>query len=337
MHRFSWLIFALVSVPLAAAAQSPAPGAVFRDCADCPEMIVVPAGSFRMGSPADRAMSESESPRHPVTFDSAFAVGRHEVTKVQYAAFIKDSGYAPAGKGCQILKHPELEWVADDSKDWRDPGFPAGDDHPVVCVNWDDAKAYVEWLGKKTGKAYRLLSEAEWEYAALAGSNNPRPGGDDEKNTCAHGNVWDETYEKERGLPTRREGGMANRAAGTGPTSRDRPGNPFETKKQSWYLEIHWCSDAYSYTAPAGKFLANKFGLHDMIGNAWEWVEDCLNFTYSGAPGDGSAWRGGNCDSRVLRGGSWSSAPLDTRAVQRIFRAKSVRRSDMGFRVARAP
>ncbi len=328
--RSSFAVFALAALAGAAVAQAPAPGTVLRDCADCPELVVVPAGTFRMGSTVDRAASESESPRHPVTIGNAFAAGRTEVTKGQFAAFVKDAGYVPAGKGCVALKLPDLEWVQDEARDWRNPGFEGGEDHPVVCVSWEDAKAYVAWLSKKTGKGYRLLTEAEWEYAAYAGATSPRPGGEDDKATCQHGNVWDDTYEKAYGFPGR--GGSTPQ--GSGPKAGDRQ-NPFDVKKPPWYLERHWCGDGHVYTAPAGKYQANKFGLHDMIGNAWEWVEDCLNYTYSGAPADGSAWLAGNCELRVLRGGSWSAVTVDTRIPQRVFRQKTYRRADLGFRIAR--
>lgn len=332
MHAMRCRYAASVLLALAGTALAQTPGAAVRDCPDCPELVVVPAGSFRMGSIADRAASEAEGPRHPVTIGYAFAVGRHEVTRGQFAAFVKDANYAPSGKGCLVLKHPDLDWVQDETRDWRNPGFEGGEDHPVVCVSWEDAKAYVDWLSKKTARSYRLLTEAEWEYAAYGGTSNVRPGGEDDKATCQHANVWDETYEKAYGFPKRAEGASATGGA----RSRDQPGNPFAGKRAPWYLEHHWCNDGFSYTAPAGRYLANKFGLHDMVGNAWEWVEDCLNFTYLGAPADGSAWLRGNCELRVFRGGSWAAVPVDTRIVQRIFRAKSFRRSDLGFRVARS-
>lgn len=338
MRAFEHLCLALA---LAAAketvfAQVPAAGATtptFRDCADCPEMVVVPAGTFRMGSTRDRALSEFETPRHEVTLGAAFAVARLEISRGQFAAFVRASGYAGfQGKGCGVLRHADLQWVNDDARDWRNPGFEQGDDHPVVCVSWDDAKAYAAWLAQKTGKKYRLPSEAEWEYAALAGARGPRPWGEDDKAACKHANVWDETYEKERGLPRRPE---RNQGTGTAPGFRDASASALKEKRGTeWFLESHWCADAHAFTAPGGQYAANAFGLHDMIGNAWEWVEDCLNATYAGAPGDGSAWLSGNCEQRILRGGSWSAVPADARAVQRYLRPKPTRRADMGFRVA---
>jgi formylglycine-generating enzyme required for sulfatase activity len=327
------LAWALATAQATALAQVPAAGSTFRDCADCPEMVVVPAGTYRMGSSKDRALSDFETPRHEVRIAADFAVGRLEVSRGQFAAFVRETGYAAfQGKGCGALRHSDLQWLEDEARDWRNPGFEQGDDHPAVCVSWEDARAYADWMAKKTGKKYRLLSEAEWEYAALAGARGPRPWGEDDKAACRHANVWDETYEKERGLPRRADRGQG---AGTGPGFRDASGGALKEKRGAdWFRESHWCADGYSTTAPAGKYSPNAYGLHDMIGNAWEWVEDCLNAAYFGAPDDGSAWQTGNCKMRVLRGGSWSSVPADARAVQRIFRAQSARRADMGFRVA---
>jgi hypothetical protein len=145
-------------------------GAGLRDCADCPEMVVVSAGTYRMGSTRDRALTDAEGPRHEVRIASAFAVARFEVSRGEFAAFVKETGHAAfQGKGCVVLRHEDLQWIEDSARDWRNPGFEQGDDHPAVCVSWDDAKAYAGWIGKKTGKPYRLLSEAEWEYAARAG------------------------------------------------------------------------------------------------------------------------------------------------------------------------
>jgi formylglycine-generating enzyme required for sulfatase activity len=129
----------------------------FRECADCPEMVVAPAGRFTMGSPSgEKERSSDEGPQHTVTIGKAFAVGKFHVTRDQFAAFATETGYA-AHSGC----------------DWRNPGFTQEGSHPVVCVSWDDANAYANWLGKKTGKPYRLVSEAEWEYAARAGTTTP--------------------------------------------------------------------------------------------------------------------------------------------------------------------
>jgi formylglycine-generating enzyme required for sulfatase activity len=161
---------AAVVTPPSPPLQPPAslrPGTTFWDCADCPEMVVVPAGSFTMGSPASEKERESdEGPQHVVTIPRPFAVGKFHVTVDQFAAFVRETGYA-ASTTC--IKYPS--WNRDGS--WRDPGFAQEGSHPVVCVSWDDANAYVNWLAKKTSKPYRLPSEAEWEYAARAGTRTP--------------------------------------------------------------------------------------------------------------------------------------------------------------------
>jgi formylglycine-generating enzyme required for sulfatase activity len=175
----------------------------------------------------------------------------------------------------------------------------------VVCVSWDDARAYVDWMAKRTGKPYRLLSEAEWEYAARGQTSlgvYPRVWfGDDEKNVCQYGNGADQ---KAR-----------------------------ESIELAKLWKISPCDDGFAYTSPAGHYAPNPFGLYDMAGNAWQWTEDCYHDSYDDAPSDGSAWTSGAwaCSSRVVRGGSWSTFPL--RAAQR-YRSAGVF-VGTGFRVAR--
>ncbi len=148
----------------------PVVGEVFQDIPGGPEMVVVPADSFMMGSPrGEKGRSNDEGPRHKVTIPNAFAVGRHAVTRGQFAAFVKATAHQAEG----AYVWTEKDWKHDPKASWRGPGFGQDDSHPVVCMNWDDAKAYAAWLADKTGKPYRLLSEAEWEYAARAGTAEP--------------------------------------------------------------------------------------------------------------------------------------------------------------------
>ena len=220
----------------AAAATEQRVGRRFKDCADCPEMVVVPSGSFTMGSPSDKG-ADDERPQHVVHIDYRFAVGVYEVTFSEWDACVNlggCGGYIP-----------------------YDRGWGRGN-RPVMNVSWDDAKSYVRWLSQKTGHRYGLLSESEWEYVARAGTTTVYSWGD---------NI----------------GG--NRANCDGCGSR-------------------WDDDR---TAPVGSFSANGWGVHDMHGNVWEWVEDCYNASYEGAPTDGTAWASGDCGRRVLRGGSWNS------------------------------
>ncbi len=170
-------------------------------------------------------------------------------------------------------------------------------------MNWNDAKAYVAWLAKKTSKNYRLLSEAEWEYAARAGTTTRYFFGDEEKEFCRYGNGFDHTAKsKVTGLE---------------------------------YQSSVPCSDGYPYTSPVGNFLPNGFGLYDMLGNATQWVEDCFPSSYREAPLDGSAWKTGQCIRREQRGGSWANEPRVLRAAARFGGRPEDRDFYTGFRVAR--
>ncbi len=257
----------VVNAPAAPAAAVPGypTGKVFRDCPDCPEMVVVPAGEFVMGSAVgDPGRYANEDPQHRVTIARPFAVGRYEVTFVEWDACV-------AAGGC-FRKPADSAW--------------GRDRRPVVDVSWDDTQSYLAWLSKKTGKRYRLLSEAEWEYAARAGSSSAYPWG----------------------------GG-----AGT-------------NQANFWGSGSQWSG---KQTAPVGSFAANAFGLHDLIGNVWEWVQDCYQDSYVGAPADGSAREGGKCEARVLRGGSWYIEPQDARSAFRYRLAPASRNYVSGFRLAR--
>jgi sulfatase modifying factor 1 len=186
------------------------------------------------------------------------------------------------------------------NRDWRSPGFAQEDDYPVACVSWNDAKAYVDWLSKQTGHDYRLPSEAEWEFAARAGTTTARFWGDNPDSACRYANVADRTA---------------------------------KTRYPGW--PIHDCEDGYVHAAPTGSFKANSFGLKDMLGNLWEWTADCWNGSYEGAPSDGSARTGGDCRWRVLRGGSWDIAPEFVRSAIRIRTTTKSRSYSAGFRPAR--
>lgn len=277
------LITATSMLPAASGSQA---GNVFRDCAQCPEMVWVPAGSFTMGSNDDVA----EKPVHSIRIDYQFAAGKFPVTRAQFAQFVQESGY-DAGNKCWIYARDK--WTETAGRNWRSPGYPQGDDHPVVCVSWQDAQAYVNWLKARTGKGYRLLSEAEYEYAARAGTTTKY--------------FWGDTVSRDR----------INYGADQCCT--------LATSGKQW-----------EYTSPAGSFPSNQFGLHDMLGNVWEWAEDCWNDRYDGAPADGSVWKSGECARRVVRGGSWFNLPRLVRASSRYRFGSSVRNGNGGFRVARS-
>jgi formylglycine-generating enzyme required for sulfatase activity len=267
----------------------------FQDCSDCPEMVVISPGRFRMGD-LNGGGHKNEKPVHDVRIGYGFAVGKYEVTRGEYAAFANATGRG-TGNGCYY--YTGSKWEKNRSKSWRDPGYSQTNRDPAVCVNWDDAQAYVSWLSRGTGQGYRLLSEAEWEYVARAGSGSKYSFGNSETELCANGNGAD--------------------------------------RRSSFGWRNNSCDDGYGErTAPVGSFSANGFGLYDVHGNVWEWVEDCWHETYNGAPTDGASWvSGGDCSRRVLRGGSWSSRPRLLRAADRNWNTTDIRSFSLGFRVAR--
>jgi formylglycine-generating enzyme required for sulfatase activity len=291
-------------------ADKAASGVTIQDCPDCPEMVVVPGGSFIMGSDhLEPVVGElrPEGPIHRVTIERAFAVGKYEITNAQFAAFIGATDYQPS-LGCTKWRGP-LE-VQPFQGNWRDPdyGRPPLPEEPVVCVSWHDAKAYVEWLAGKTGKPYRLLSEAEWEYAARAGQQTIWPWGDDPDGGCEMANIFDlDGAERDK----------AFNFASWGPVN---------------------CSDGFGGVAPVGSKQPNAFGLYDMIGNVWEWNEDCSFRFYDPAAAaavSGAAVQAdGPCDRRAVRGGSWFSQISRNRLSFRGRDPESLASHIFGFRVA---
>ena len=302
-HLLLGLVCMACSAPAVAAALE---SKVTKDCADCPEMVEIPAGRFVMGaSPGEEErefLSEQfrnrSQPRRSVEVKK-FSAGRFEVTRGQYRAFAEAT--SRGGDGCFIWTGAEFE--LDRAKDWRNPGYAQDDAHPVACVSWEDASAYARWLSDKAGRTYRLLTEAEWEYAARAGTTTARFWGDDGNMSCGYANGAD--------LAT----GAQVRGAG------------------NWVVVN--CNDRYAYTAPVGSYRANAFGLYDMLGNVGEWTQDCWNGSYSGVATDGSAATTGDCFLRAVRGGSWDDGPLGLRAAYRVGSPTSVRVYGRGFRVAR--
>ena len=289
--RWLWLVISLLSG---------CTSAVFRDCPDCPQMVVVPPGQFRMGNDGGEK-DRYEGPAHEVRIPRAFAAGRYEITQKQYATFVSATRYV-GGQGCNVWRSATRTLERDVTLDWRNPGYgrPPRDDDPVACVSWNDAQAYVAWLRTGTGKPYRLLTEAEWEYAARAGNDTLYAWGRDPEQACRYANVYD--------------------AAATD------AGIPWAPTK---------CSDGYATVAPVGRFAPNAFGLYDMIGNVWEWVEDCYAMPYPNEPTDGSAQRTTGCDRRVSRGGAWRTEIVRQRPAFRGRDPAELLSGIFGFRVAR--
>jgi sulfatase modifying factor 1 len=312
MHKLSGLIIAtscLMGWTAHAAAQEPVDKSpkvtiqtiaqkIFRDCPICPQMVVIPAGRFSMGSPAAEIERRKDAdPVHQVKIGS-FALGKTEITRGQFAAFVKETGYSTGNKCWSILNGKYEER----SGNWQKFGYSQDDQHPVVCINWHDAIAYTKWISRKTGKKYRLPTEAEWEYAVRGKTRTARYWGESPDDACKYANVADMTA--------------------------------MEQIKPAAEWKVHNCKDGFAYTAPAGSYKANSFGLHDMLGNVWEWVEDSYHKSYQGAPVDGSAWQGDG-KKRVLRGGSWYDAPRYVRAAGRDKAVPASRYDNIGFRVAR--
>ena len=274
-------VFAILSVLVlfVLGARPDAAAQTFQDCAECPEMVSVPAGKFLMGSPEnEESRVRWEGPVREVIIPRAFAMGRHEVTFEQWEACV-------AAGGCQHRP--------------GDEGWGRGR-RPVIHVSWLDAKEYVAWLGRKTGKAYRLPSEAEWEYAARAGTTTARYWGPAADAGCAHANLADVMV---------------------------REFHP------QWVVAN--CRDGHAFTAPVGSYGPNPFGLHDMLGNVMEWVEDCWRPDYANAPKDGGAWVTPGCTDRVLRGGAWDDRPRDGRSASRYRNDAGERTYHYGIRVVR--
>lgn len=288
---------------LSACASGPSgPGSAFKDCTDCPEMVVIPAGTFQMGAPEDEAdRGSDEGPLRTVTHTQPFAIGRYEITRQQFAAFVNDTGHWGNSR-CLMWDGSAL--AMDDSGSWLDPDYTVSDSHPMVCVSWWDAKAYADWLSETTGDTYRLPSEAEWEYATRGGTQSAYPFPGDQDNACAYANVSD-----------------------------------ISAKKDVPQWNAVNCDDGVGLgTAPVGSYLPNGYGLHDTIGNVWEWQADCYHDNFTGAPTDGSAWgSGGPCGSVLDRGGGFSNVfPGHLRSANRS-KAPSphVAVYSLGFRVVR--
>jgi len=296
------------------------------------ELVELPGGSFRMGS---TSFYPEEAPIHTVIVP-AFAIERHPVTNAQFAEFIAATGYTTVAQqpldptlypganpddlcpGAMVFRPTAgpvdlrdwrqwWDWVPGAS--WRHPFGPDSDiadkpDHPVVQVAYPDAAAYAGWAGR------RLPSEAEWEYAARAGTTTPNYWGDSSDEVCKYGNVLDQSF------------------IALGPLDED-----------SKDLRVHRCNDGAPFSAPVGSYLPNKFGLYDTAGNQWELVQDCWHDDYEGAPNDGSEWKSvGECGARTARGTSWINPDYgirSARSTQRYTVRPSLRAAFIGFRVAR--
>ncbi|MGB9199210.1 MAG: SUMF1/EgtB/PvdO family nonheme iron enzyme [Terriglobales bacterium] len=280
-----------------------------------PEMIVLPAGKFAMGSPNDEAgREENEGPIHNVSIHS-FALGKYPVTRAEFARFAAATGYrTDAEKNTPIPFQPaelgvpvacfaykggqDYGWKPGSS--WRDPGYAQAENEPVTCLSWNDARAYVNWLSRETGKPYRLPTAAEMEYAIRASSSTPYPWGSNPEDVCRYGNVRDLT---------------AN------------------ARFPQWKKGVS-CNDGALFTSPVGRYRPNPFGLFDTVGNVEVWTADCGFGNYDSAPSDGSAQLSPACERHTLRGSSWNFSSASFRSAHRENPPSSGRSFDTGLRVA---
>ena len=291
-----------LAVALPAHAQSSDAGTIFKDCDTCPEMVVIPKGTATLGSePWEQGRLPVEGPVREVTIDYALAVAKYETTRTQFAEFIAATGYEPVDNlQCFSWNYSRyLGFV--EGHTWNNPGIFQEPNHPVICVSWQDGRAFANWLSEKTGRKYRLPSTTESEYATRAGTRGAWFWGTNSFEACEYANVADISFRQVYKFDA-----------------------PFD------------CDDAYQNTAPVGTFKPNPWGLHDMLGNVWEWTSDCGHDTADNPPTDGSAWTSGrdaDCSMRTLRSGSWVTGTSQVRASAQYYFADVYHSQIAGFRL----
>ena len=288
------------------------PGQVFTDAMQGggrgPQLVVIPHGAFRMGAGEGEAgATEAEFPARNIRFERGLAIARTEITVGEFRRFMgatKHRARATRRGYSTVYDERSGNLVRRGGADWRSDytGRPAADNLPVLHISAKDAMAYAQWLSEQTGQRYRLLSEAEFEYALRAGQPGPYPWGN--------------------GGPPPRSGNFTG-ALDVSPSGR------------RWRNAFPGYGDGAWGPAPVGTYLANAWGLHDMAGNVSEWVADCWHDTYRRAPRDGAAWLNPGCRSRVIRGGAWASSPVQTRSAWRQSGDVNQTSARVGFRIAR--
>lgn len=308
MRRIALIGYACLATAACAAARAQE---VMRDCAHCPEMIVIPPGTAILGARADDPFrNPDELPERTFTVRESFAVSRFEITRGEYEAFVRGTNRPVEGR-CLTDRTKRGTWVIDDNTTFRDPGFAQTDRDPVACVSWEEARAYVTWLNTQTKGGYRLLTEVEWEYVARAGAtqNEVYPWGNDQAAGCPFANGFDQT---------------ARSTYANVDTSGHKAFDPMK------------CSDGWLHTAPVGSLGINRFGVNDMIGNVAEWVEDCHSPSHDAIPDVGAPPAvAGTCARRIAKGGSWGTLAHNLRIAERVPYAPSHRDDSIGIRVAK--
>jgi formylglycine-generating enzyme required for sulfatase activity/class 3 adenylate cyclase len=298
------------AAPVASQAATTAPPTAtpktFRDCPNCPEMVVIPAGSYMMGGTQAEHLrldvpsiaAARDQPQHPVTIAKPFALAKFDITRAEFAAFAAATNFHPL-KGC-MTGAVNGNWQPQEQATWEEPGFAQTDRDPVVCMNQIEIEAYLGWLRRVTGKTYRLPSEAEWEYAARGGTTTSFYWGDEVDKACTYENVGDQA-----------------------------------AKEKNGFNLVIGCNDGFSDTSPVGSFKPNPFGLYDMLGNIFVFTADCWNETFAGAPDDGTAWSAGDCTRRAARKATFNATRgWSFRAANRIPEIAGSKRNRFGFRVA---
>lgn len=279
-----------------------------QDCETCPTLIVVETGTFTLGADQEEGrqwkmldrMSANEGPRTEITIQRRFALGQTEVTRGQFAEFVRDTGFKTK-RGCFHLT--SSGWSVQPKLSWEDPGYDVTDDHPVACIRRPEILAYLDWLSEKAGHAYRLPSEAEYEYAARAGSDAATFWGEDWSTACAYQNGADLTFV---------------------PNVPDIP-----------YGQYAECDDGYVFTSPVETYKANPWGFYDLTGNVSEFTADCYQDSHADMPTDGSPASKPRCRVWVAKGGSWAGFPGLLRPATRLRTLGTTVGTGFGFRVAR--
>jgi len=270
------------------------------------KFVRIPGGSFQMGNPEYMKVGDrDEGPVHEVCVDE-FYMGRYEVTVGEFSRFSEATGYRNEGTPrdlCYMVTGDR--WLRTKQKNWRHHNYNQEENEPAVCLSWEDAQAFAEWLSShEGGQIYRLPSEAEWEYAARAGSDTSRFWGDDPNEACNYANVHDQTSRLEN--------------------------------KFTW--TEHNCDDGYARTAPVGSYQPNAFGLYDMLGNVWEWCQDRYSRGYySRIDGNNQSGSSSPIRQRVTRGGSWANEPTYVRSTLRSRILPHIRFDYVGFRLVYSP
>lgn len=298
-------MLALAGASLFAHAQPPPT----QPCELCPRMVTVPAGVVTFGSRDGEHYRQRDETPQVTMLVAEFEVARYEVTRGEFANFVRATNFA-AGGNCLTDRRERGNWQYDAETNWRDPGFAQGDDHPVACVSFEDAQAYIAWLNATTGNVYRLLTEIEWEYIASAGADTSYPWGNDPAQGCTQANGFDQAIRAQYSKMD---------------TSGYRVFDPLD------------CNDGWINTNPVGALAPNRFGVHDMIGNVAEWVTDCYTASHDALTAAGTPASLPHCARRIAKGGSWGTLAHNLRTAERFPYAAAHRDDSIGLRLARTP